>query len=130
MLRPEQLQPEELLPEEVLSPAPANAKPQPVPVSALPAAPATDEAPLSDGQISLSLQFSGDCWTEIIDATGRRLFFNMGRSGQVATVRGKAPISALFGNVDNVRVQVNGGDYVLPAPTSANRTVRVAIVSS
>lgn len=124
LLRPEQLQPEELLPEEPPRDPATGAEQKSAP-------PARAEAPpLLEGQVSLSLFFSGDCWTEIIDATGRRLYFNMGRSGQSATVRGVAPISALFGNADNVRVQVNGADYALPTPSSANRTVRVAIVSS
>lgn len=126
LLRPEQLQPDEL---------PSAA----VDVDDLPAAtvvaprsePAVvvDEPPLADGQIGLSLLFSGDCWTEIIDADGRRLFFNMGHAGQSTVLRGKAPISALFGNAENVSVQVNGNSYALPAPASANGTVRVAIVS-
>ena len=113
--RAEEPQAEELEPDEVFS---DNA----------PAAAAVEQT-LPEGQISLALRFSGECWTEISDADGRRLFFNMGHNGQTADIRGKAPLSALFGNADNVSVQVNGGDYVLPEPSSASRTVRVAIVS-
>jgi cytoskeleton protein RodZ len=85
--------------------------------------------PAADSQISLSIAFSGECWTEIIDADGRKLFFNMGNTGQLVNVRGRAPISALFGNADNVSVQVNGSNYALPAARNANGTLRVAIVS-
>ena len=125
-MRPEQLQPDELPSRAVdveASPAATDAVARPE------RAVAVDEPPLADGQISLSLLFSGDCWTEIIDADGRRLFFNMGHDGQSTVVRGKAPISALFGNANNVSVQVNGSSYALPAPASANGTVRIAIVS-
>lgn len=99
------------------------------------AVPLADEPPvesrpstLTDGEIQLALRFSGDCWTEISDADGRRLFFNMGRNGQTVAVSGKAPLSALFGNADNVSVQVNGTDYALPDPGNASRTVTVAIL--
>jgi len=126
LLRPEQLQPDELPSAAVdVDDFPAT------PVDAPRVAPevVVNEPPLADGQIGVSLLFSGDCWTEIIDADGRRLFFNMGHAGQSTVLRGKAPISALFGNAENVSVQVNGNSYALPAPASANGTVRVAIVS-
>ena len=82
-----------------------------------------------DGYINLSISYSGDCWTEISDADGRRLFVGMAYDGGTVRLTGKAPISALFGNVDNVSVQVNDDDYLLPTPTSANRRVRLTISS-
>ncbi len=84
---------------------------------------------LPDGHISLSVSFSGDCWTEISDADGRSLLVELGRSGRTVQLTGKAPFSALFGAVDNVSVQVNGGNYAVPAPTSADRRVRLTISS-
>ncbi len=82
-----------------------------------------------DGQINLSISYSGDCWTEISDADGRRLYVGMAYDGRTVRLTGKAPISALFGNVDNVSVQVNDDDYLLPTPTSANRRVSLTISS-
>ena len=82
-----------------------------------------------DGHINLSISYSGDCWTEISDADGRSLFIGMAYNGRTLELAGKAPISALFGNVDNVSVQVNDDDYSLPTPTSANRRVRLTISS-
>jgi cytoskeleton protein RodZ len=127
--QPEQLSPEQLQPEELISEVDAGDPPIQV-ASLLPEARALPEAQaLPAGQISLTMQFSGECWTEITDADGRRLFFNMAHSGQSAEVSGTAPFTALFGNADNVEVQVNGSSYALPEPGSANRTVRVAINS-
>jgi len=80
-------------------------------------------------QLRLALKFSGECWTEISDAGGQRLFYSMGRDGQSVELSGKAPISALFGNADNVEVTVNDSAYSLPVPDSSNRTVRVAILN-
>ena len=93
------------------------------------AAAAEDVPQPSPDQLRLSLKFSGECWTEISDADGRRLFYNMGRDGQTVELSGKAPVSALFGNADNVEVLVNNSAYSLPAPDSSNRTVRVAILN-
>ena len=80
-----------------------------------------------DGHVNLSISYSGDCWTEINDADGRSLFVGMAYNGRTMRLTGKAPISALFGNVDAVSVQVNNDDY--PLPTSANRRVRLTISS-
>ena len=82
-----------------------------------------------DGHVNLSISFSGDCWTEISDADGRSLFVGMAYDGRSMQLTGKAPISALFGNIDNVSVQLNDDDYSLPTPTSANRRVRLTISS-
>lgn len=100
----------------------------PVIEAAEPAAQVAAETAVPDGQIRLSLIFSGECWTEISDADGRQLFFSMARDGQNIELNGKAPITALFGNADNVEVLVNDNPYALPAPNAANRTVRVAIL--
>lgn len=84
---------------------------------------------LADGEVRLSLSFSGDCWTEISDATGRRLFFEMGRAGRTIEVTGIAPFAVLFGNVDNVSVLVNGTDYPVTTTNPGSRTARLTISS-
>jgi cytoskeleton protein RodZ len=93
------------------------------------AAPASNAPAAAPDQLRLAVNFSGECWTEISDADGQRLFYSMGRDGQSVELSGKAPISALFGNADNVEVTVNGSAYSLPVPDSSNRTVRVAILN-
>ncbi|MDH3531303.1 MAG: DUF4115 domain-containing protein [Gammaproteobacteria bacterium] len=99
-----------------------------VAVAQVAAAAADAEAadPEIDG-LRLTLTFSGDCWTEITDADGQRLFFGMGRGGRSAELTGRAPVRVLFGNADNVSVQVNGADYPIPAPDPANRTATLTI---
>ena len=84
---------------------------------------------LADGQARLSLSFSGDCWTEISDATGRRLFFDMGRSGRSVELTGTAPFAALFGDVDNVVVTVNGSAFPLSTTNPGSRTARLTIMN-
>jgi cytoskeleton protein RodZ len=84
---------------------------------------------VDDGQVQLSLNFSGECWTEISDATGRRLFFDMGRTGQAFELSGTAPFAVLFGNVDNVSVRVNGNDYPVSSSSPGSRTARLTIMN-
>lgn len=93
-----------------------------------PAEPVVQNTAVAD-QIRLSISFSGECWTEISDADGQQLFFSMGRAGQTVELDGRAPVTALFGNADNVEVLVNDNPYTLPEPNAANRTVRVAILN-
>jgi cytoskeleton protein RodZ len=84
---------------------------------------------LADDEIVLSMDFSGDCWTEISDASGRRLFFDMGRDGRSVEVSGKAPFAVLFGNVDNVDVRVNGNDFPISTTNPGGRTARLTIMN-
>lgn len=86
------------------------------------------EAPVADGQARLSLSFSGDCWTEISDADGRRLFFEMGRAGRTVELTGTPPVSILFGNVENVSLRVDGSDYPVVPANPGSRTARLTIV--
>jgi cytoskeleton protein RodZ len=127
VMQPQQLQPEQLQPDEMEPTEDAVAEPQEE--TAEVATPVDDAPQPPPDQLRLSLNFSGECWTEISDADGRRLFYNMGRDGQTVDLSGKPPISALFGNADNVEVLVNNGAYLLPTPDSSNRTVRVAILN-
>ena len=127
VLQPQQLQPEQLQPDEIEAAAEAAAEPEEETVELATAV--ADVPPPASDQLRLSLNFSGECWTEISDADGRRLFYSMGSDGQSVELSGKPPISALFGNADNVKVMVNDSAYSLPTPDSSNHTVRVAILS-
>lgn len=80
-----------------------------------------------DDDVRLSVTFAGDCWTEITDASGRRLFFQLGRSGRTVNVSGPGPLLVLFGDAANVEVRVNGEDFIIPAANRRGRTARLTI---
>lgn len=80
-------------------------------------APATSPPPES-GEITVSFVFSEDCWTEVSDSAGERLFFALGRAGRTVTVSGSPPLSVLLGSADGVTVTVDGEDYPI---RNANR---------
>jgi len=122
-LQPEPEEPagEESLDEESAAEEPLAAEPEVLQAESGPA-PA-----LSDGQLRLLVTYSGDCWTEITDARGRRLFFGMGTDGRTVELSGDAPFNVLFGNVANVRLQVNGSDRPIAAAERRGRTAKLTI---
>lgn len=87
----------------------------------------TSSTPSDVPQATLTMNFSGDCWTEVSDATGKRLYFDLGVAGRNVTVTGAAPLHALFGDSTNVRVVLNGEDYVIPAAMRSGRTARLTV---
>ncbi len=88
----------------------------------------------SDGNVAvgssveLVLSFTGDCWTEVTDATGRLLYYDLGMEGRSVTLNGAEPLGVLLGNSSNVSVRVNGFDYSIPAANRrGNNTARLTI---
>jgi len=77
--------------------------------------------------LRLSVTYNGDCWTEITDANGRRLFFDLGKAGRTVNLSGDAPFNVLFGNADNVSLAVNGANFEIPAANRRGRTARLTI---
>jgi cytoskeleton protein RodZ len=75
----------------------------------------------------LSITYTGDCWTEITDAGGRRLFFDLGKSGRTVNLSGEAPFNVLFGDAGNVNLEVNGNSFNIPASDRRGRTARLTI---
>jgi cytoskeleton protein RodZ len=97
------------LPAEPLEPAVQT----PPPVSN--AVPAATAAPVAAaGDIRMRLEFKDASWTEIYDATGKRLMFGLGESGKVSTLAGKPPLRVTLGNASAVTVQVNDRPVVVP----------------
>lgn len=79
--------------------------------------------------IQLRMSFSGDCWTEVSDATGRQLYFDLGTAGRIITVAGEAPLRVLLGNSANISITVNGADYAIPPSNRSDNTVRLTLNS-
>lgn len=69
------------------------------------------------------LRLSADSWIEITDATNTKVFFNLGRAGDVFNVRGTAPFDVLLGFSQAVTVEYNGRPFD-PAPYSRSGVAR------
>jgi cytoskeleton protein RodZ len=92
------------------------AAPEPVPAPAAPAAPANGPAeaaapeappaPAANGV--LHLEFGGDAWVEIRDASGRMLHRQLNTAGSSVNVPGQPPFDLVIGNAAQARMTYNG----------------------
>ena len=123
----------------------ADKTPEEAPDAAPDAAPATEVMPVpeetgidetaettsspgvAEGQVRVLLTYTGDCWTEVSDATGRRLFFSLGKDGRTVELSGAEPLNVLFGSPANVRVLVNGDEFALPETARPDRPLRLTL---
>jgi cytoskeletal protein RodZ len=68
----------------------------------------TTVPPRSKNQAQVTLRYSADSWTEVYDASGARLFYDVGAANSVQTVVGKPPLRVVLGNASGVAVEFNG----------------------
>lgn len=95
---------------------PAPASPTVLPTPAAPAAAATTlpaPAPVAvpaavSATDSLALNFTGDCWISVRDASGRELASGVKKAGQSLSLSGKAPFTLSVGNANKAAVTFNG----------------------
>jgi cytoskeleton protein RodZ len=102
--------------------APQATTPTPTPAPVVQAAappPAPAPAPVS-GEVSVRLEFTEPSWTEIYDASGRRLMFDMGTPGRVRTIAGVPPLRVNLGLASAVSAQINGQAIVIPRRSGRN----------
>jgi cytoskeleton protein RodZ len=107
--------------------APIEVIPEPTPEAVVAEETPGLETEPAGNNVELVLSFAGDCWTEVTDATGRRLFFDLGSDGRTVTLNGIEPLGVLLGNSTNVSIQVNGFDYSIPAANRRGNTARLTI---
>jgi len=123
-----------------VAPAPAR---QPVPAGAgaaggatsLPSA-AASASPVATGadqpttvvpeRRRLRVAFSGECWAEIYDARGYRLFFGFGHAGTAQELSGVPPFRVVLANVEAATLAVEGVAVRLPASAPGER-VRIML---
>ncbi len=80
-------------------------------------------------QVHVELSFSGDCWTEVSDASGRRLFYDLGTAGRVVALAGDEPLQIVLGNSENVSINVEGRDYPISDYVRRGSLTRLTINS-
>jgi cytoskeleton protein RodZ len=113
-------------------PAEVEDLPPPETMMALSAVPAGEADPFVEEmdvlpQIHVELAFSGDCWTEVTDASGRSLFYDLGTAGRVVTLAGAEPLQVVLGDSEYVSITVEGRDYPLPDSIRPGRLARLTI---
>lgn len=111
------------------SPPEAIEEPVAEPVSDAAAAPESYAPTPGVPQVDLDLAFTGDCWTEISDGAGRRLYYGLGQEGSIVTISGDAPLGVILGNAQNVDLTVNGRPYPIPQASIRGRLARLTIAA-
>ena len=70
-----------------------------------------EESPL---ELNLSMNFIRECWTEVYDGVGDRLYYDLVLAGEIITLSGIAPLEILFGANESVEIFINGRNYLVP----------------
>lgn len=70
--------------------------------------------------LSLEFSFSGDCWVNVTDGTGRVVAAVLKRSGDTLSISSSAPYSLVLGNARVVSLTVDNEPYDLLKHTSKN----------
>lgn len=105
------------------APAPVPGATEPGPTSTpVPATGSTTSTTPAAGDVRVRLEFSDASWTEIHDATGKRLMFGLGESGATRTVSGTPPLRVTLGKASAVMVQVNDRAIVVPRRAGKDAT--------
>jgi cytoskeleton protein RodZ len=81
------------------------------------------------GTFSVEITFDEDCWVEIIGGDDRRLFYGLGRAGARSRFEASSPMSVLLGNVDGVRIAINGAAYPTPVGSRQGNLARFVVVA-
>lgn len=94
------------------------------------AAPALPTPTPDATRIALDLAFTGDCWTEVSDGGGRRLYYDLGQEGRIVSLAGHAPLGVILGDAQNVSLTVDGEPWPIPRSTIRGRVARLTIAST
>jgi len=73
---------------------------------------------VTHGQIDAVFTYSADSWTEVYDATGRRLLYGLSTGPATRKLEGVPPLSVMLGDANDVTIEIAG------RPASISRFVR------
>ncbi|OGT33422.1 MAG: hypothetical protein A2W28_08005 [Gammaproteobacteria bacterium RBG_16_51_14] len=100
------LQPEDLATNDLQEIQPPAAQ-EPMPTGAGETASTT----VSSGPDNIWMKLTADCWIEVYDAAGIRIYMALARSGQEPVISGTAPFRVTLGNAEAVEVDFNGESF-------------------
>ncbi|MCP5076445.1 MAG: DUF4115 domain-containing protein [Psychromonas sp.] len=83
------------------------------------------EKELATGPESLMLAFNAECWTEVFDATGKRIAFGLYKNGRVLTLSGIAPFQLKLGDPSVVEIQYQ--DQIIEGEFTPGRSAQFSV---
>ena len=105
--------------------APAAAQPADNTAASLPTSPA-GTATAADPN-ALVMNFSADCWLEVTDATGKKLFSGLQRKDGTLNLTGQAPYKLKIGAPAAVQIQYQGKPVDLSRFIRTNQVARLTV---
>ena len=88
-----------------------------------------DAAASTAGEIDAVFTFSADSWTEVYDATGRRLLYGLSSGPATRKLEGVPPLSVMLGNASSVSIEVAGRAASISRFVRSDHTARFLIAA-
>lgn len=76
---------------------------------------------------SLVMNFTADCWLQVVDATGKTLFSGIQKEGATLNLSGKAPYKLTIGAPGALTITYQGNPVDLSKFIKANRVARLTV---
>ncbi|MBJ7223878.1 MULTISPECIES: cytoskeleton protein RodZ [unclassified Brenneria] len=97
-------------------------------------APATDTASADNSQAAVAapalvMNFNADCWLEVTDASGKKLFSGMQRNGGALSLSGQAPYQLRIGAPAAVQIQFQGKPVDLSRFVRSSQVARLTLAA-
>ena len=86
-------------------------------------------AAVAQGSIGVVLTYSADSWTEIYDATGRRLLYGLSTAHARARLEGVPPLSVMLGDASDVSIEIGGHAASISRFVRPDHTARFLIAA-
>ncbi|QZN94632.1 cytoskeleton protein RodZ [Symbiopectobacterium purcellii] len=85
--------------------------------------------PVSDNGNTIAMTFNADCWLEVIDAAGKKLYSGVQRSGSALNLSGQAPYRLKIGAPAAVQIQYQGKPVDLSRFVRSNQIARLTLAA-
>lgn len=80
-------------------------------------------------EIDATFKYSADSWTEVYDATGRRLLYGMSTGPATRQLSGVPPLSVMLGDAADVTIEVDGHEASIARFVRSDHTARFLIAA-
>jgi cytoskeleton protein RodZ len=90
-------------------------------------APSATTTARSKNEARVTLHYSADSWTEVYDAAGARLFYDVGAANSVQTIVGTPPLRIVLGNASGVAIEFNGRNKPITKLSQPDGSVEFSI---
>ncbi len=81
------------------------------------------------GEIAATFKYAADSWTEVYDASGRRLLYGMAAAPATHTLDGMPPLSVTLGDAIGVTIEVDGREASIARFVRPDHTARFLITA-